>query len=194
MKRRKFIWGTGAAATSGASLLGSGAFSSVEAERRVKVEVADDNEAFLALKQLGDGKYSIGGRSIEDGTPEVVQFSFPGVGERLNDPELGLGKESIYEFDRDSGESQNTSPIEGLLRITNQGTQTVEVHSEHETDSDLGIELYDVTDSDSTALRDEPAVLNVGEKVDVGFRIRTFGVELDTYDETLTIVADNPGS
>lgn len=194
MKRRKLILGTGAAAACGASLLGSGAFSSVEAERRVEVQVADDNEAFLALKQLGDGKYNLGGRSIESETPEVVQFSFPGVGERFNDPELGLGKESVYEFDRDSGESQKTNPIEGLLRITNQGTQVVGVYTEHESDSELEIELYDVTDSDSTALRDEPAVLNVGEKVDVGFRIRTFGVELGTYDETLTIVADHPGS
>ena len=194
MKRRKFILGTGAVAAGGASLLGSGALGSVEAERRVEIQMADDSEAFLALKQLGSGKYTIGGRSIEDGTPEVVQFSFPGVGERLNNPELGLGKESVYEFARDSGESQKTNPIEGLLRITNQGTQAVEVHSEHETDSDLEIGLYDVTDSDSKSLRDEPAVLNVGEKVDVGFRIRTFGVELGTYDETLTIVADNPGS
>ena len=34
---------------SGATVLGSGAFSSVEADRSITVEVADDTEAFLAL-------------------------------------------------------------------------------------------------------------------------------------------------
>lgn len=68
----------------------------------------------------------------------------------------------------------------------------MEVYSKHETDSELEIELYDETDPDETALRDEPAELNVGESVDVGFRIRTFGADVDTFDETLTIVADQP--
>ena len=50
MKRRQFILGTGAAAAGGSALLGSGAFSSVEAERDVTVEVADDADGYLGLE------------------------------------------------------------------------------------------------------------------------------------------------
>jgi len=187
MKRRNFIAVLGAAATSGATILGTGAFTSVSATRQLEVETAGDNNALLRLKQLGDGS-----RSSENGTPENVEFSFPGKDERLANPDLGLGADSVYEFDRDSGESDDPDPAEGLLRIENQGTQPVEVYSEHETDSELEIELYDVSDDDKTALRDDPPILGIGESVDVGFRIRTFSADVGTFDETLTIIADQP--
>lgn len=191
MKRRKFILGTGAAAAAGASLLGTSAFTSVSADRRLIVETAGDNNALLGLKQLGDGT-GIGGRSLENGTPEQVMFSFPGSGELDENPDLGLGSDSVYEFDRDSGESDDPHPTEGLLRITNQGSQLVEVYSEDATPSDIDVELYDVTDSDDTALRDEPTELDVGKYVDVGFRIRTFDADVGEFEETLTIVAEDP--
>lgn len=185
MKRRRFIVGLGGLAASSSLVLGSSAFTSVSAERRLEVQTAGDNDALLALKQLGDGK-----RSIEDDSPEKVEFSLPGLEERLDDPDLGLGVDSVYEFDRDTDESGKQNPTEGLLRISNRGTQSVEVYSEHETDSELEIELYDVTDDNETALRNDPPKLGVGDDVEVGFRVRTFGVEADTFDETLTIVAE----
>jgi len=49
MKRRNFTLGLGAAVAGGASLLGSGAFTSVQADRAVTVTVADDTEALLGL-------------------------------------------------------------------------------------------------------------------------------------------------
>ncbi|WP_137284858.1 hypothetical protein [Halorussus salinisoli] len=185
MKRRRFIVGLGGLAAGAGVTLGTGAFTSTSANRRLEVQTADDNEALLALTQLGDGK-----RSIEDDTPEKVEFSLPGLEERLDDPDLGLGTDSVYEFDRDADESEQSEPVEGLLRIENRGTQPVEVYSEHETDSELEVELYDVDDPDETALRDDPATLGVGDSVDVGFRVRTFGASVDTFDETLTIVAE----
>lgn len=185
MKRRSFLSAVGAFAGASGLAVGSGAFNFANVERSVSVSVADDNAAFLALTQLGDGK-----RSIEDDTPEQVEFSFPGLDERLDDPDFGLGTDSVYEFDRDADESQKSNPAEGLLRIENRGTQTVEVYSEHETDSELEIELFDVTDSGKTPLRDDPAELDVGESVDVGFRIRTFGADVDTFHESVTIVAE----
>ena len=185
MKRRTLIVGRGGLATGTSIATATGAFTSISAERRLKVTTEGDNDALLMLQQLGDGK-----RSIEDGTPEKVEFSFPGLEERLDDSSLGLGVDSVYEFDRDANESEEESPTEGLLRIENQGTQTVEVYSEHATDSELEIELYDVTDDDENALRNDPAKLGVGEAVNVGFRIRTFDANVGTFDETLTIVAE----
>ncbi|UWG50669.1 DUF1102 family protein [Halalkaliarchaeum sp. AArc-CO] len=49
MKRRQFILGLSATAASGATVLGSGAFTSVTAERGISVEVVGDNSAFLRM-------------------------------------------------------------------------------------------------------------------------------------------------
>jgi hypothetical protein len=185
MKRRQLLVGLGSLAAGSSLALGTGAFTSVSAGRQLRVETASDNDALLALTQLGGGE-----RSDEDGSPEKVEFSFPGDEERLNDPSLGLGVDSVYEFDRDFEESQEDDPVEGLLRIQNQGTQTVEVYSEHVSGSNLEVELYDVSDPNKTALRDDPAVLGVGDHVDTGFRIRTFGSAIGEFDEMLTIVAE----
>lgn len=188
MKRRTFIGSLGAAAAGGSAILGTGAFTSVSATRTLTVETTDDNEALLALSELGEGTEGAGGRSSKGG--DTVTFSFPGVGRRLDNPDLGLGTDSVYEFDQDGGEADEPDPDTGLFRIENRGTQSVTVHSEFPAESQIGVELYDVTDPDKTALRDEPAELDVGDSVDVGFRIRTFGADVDTFEETLTIVAE----
>jgi len=51
MKRRHAILLLGGA-SSGAMSVGSGAFSSVEAERGVEVNVVDDDGAYLGIKQV----------------------------------------------------------------------------------------------------------------------------------------------
>ncbi|ADD04910.1 uncharacterized protein Nmag_1331 [Natrialba magadii ATCC 43099] len=49
MHRRKFIIGLGAAVSGIGAAMGTGAFSSVEADRSVAITVADDSTAYLAL-------------------------------------------------------------------------------------------------------------------------------------------------
>jgi len=49
MNRRKYILGVSSLATGSAAAVGTGAFSSVEADRDIRVEIADDTDAFLAL-------------------------------------------------------------------------------------------------------------------------------------------------
>lgn len=180
--KRRYILGTIGTALGGSSLaVGSGAFSFTRTEREFSVGVTNDNEAYLGLRQLGSGK-----RSVEDGTPEQVEFRFPGFEEQISDDDLGLGTDSVYEFLYDAEEEDT----EGLLHITNQGTNVVNVYSEHETASDLEIELFDIADSDRTAMRDNPVELSPGDHVDVGFRIETFGSDIGTHNETLAIVAE----
>ncbi|MDB2283239.1 hypothetical protein PM030_15310 [Halorubrum ezzemoulense] len=53
MKRRTLILLLGGA-SSGAMSVGTGAFSSVEAERGVEVNVVEDDEAYLGLEQVAD--------------------------------------------------------------------------------------------------------------------------------------------
>ncbi len=49
MQRRNFILGLGTATAGGSALLGSGAFTSVSADRDISVNVAGDNSAFLRM-------------------------------------------------------------------------------------------------------------------------------------------------
>ncbi len=51
MKRRHFLYGTGAAAVGGSSIVGSGAFSGVVSKRTASVRVAHDSQAYLGLKR-----------------------------------------------------------------------------------------------------------------------------------------------
>ncbi|MFC6721070.1 hypothetical protein [Halobacteriaceae bacterium SHR40] len=50
MERRKFIIGAGSLAAGGAAAIGSGAFSSVSADRDINVNVAGDESAYLGLE------------------------------------------------------------------------------------------------------------------------------------------------
>ena len=104
MQRRKFIIGTGALAAGGAAAAGSGAFSSVEAERSVSVEVADDNDAYLGLEAERDDIISDDG---DDG-----QLSIDLGSQTTDQGGEGFNDDAITE-------------IEGVFEITNQGTQTV---------------------------------------------------------------------
>ncbi|MEF8900809.1 MAG: twin-arginine translocation signal domain-containing protein [Halovenus sp.] len=49
MNRRKFLVGVGSAAAAGSAVLGSGAFTRVEAQRSVTVQVAEDPNAYLGM-------------------------------------------------------------------------------------------------------------------------------------------------
>lgn len=190
MNRRKYLslLGAGVAST---LAIGSGAFTSVSAQRGLTVQVAPDAQALLRLKELGAGDGPFGVGRSADNAADRVEFSFPGPGQ---DEEVGLGTDSVYEFDKDSKEPEEEDPESGLLQIQNQGTQPVEVFSRQQTESNLVIELYDVKDSDKKALRESPLVLDIGEFVNVGFRIRTFEAvpREDDYDVTLTIIAQKP--
>lgn len=188
MHRRTLLkWLT--AATAGGSLaVGSGAFTQITTDRTITARVTDDDQAVLALRQEGAG-----GRSVGSDSPEEVMFSFPGLIRRSSQDGLGLGGNSVYEFDRDSGKTigggSAGEPAAGLLTISNQGTQPVAVSARDVTDSPIEVELYDVTDPARTPLYDDPPTLGVGDAVSVGVRIRTFDAEPGSFDEVIEITA-----
>lgn len=175
MRRRKFLAGASGLAAAGGTALGTGAFTSVEAEPSVSVATEDDDRAFLRLEPLVkdgiDGDSTL--RSTSDG--EVVVFNIPGVGDGENSDAQGVGIDSIYEF-------------HDLLTVINQGTQPVQLYSTY-----AGTELTNLAlVSDDGILRNDPPILDVGDSVDVGFLIDTHGSSVEKFDETLTIVANQP--
>jgi hypothetical protein len=108
MQRRTFIAGFGSLAAAGAAAVGTGAFTSVEADRSVSVEVADDSDALLALEPADgpNGEYA-----TTDGGTLAVDLS-------ASNPTSVGGQ----------GVNQNAvTRIERVFAIENQGTQPVAV-------------------------------------------------------------------
>lgn len=178
MNRRRFLVGftTGTLATGW--LVGSSAFSNVEAERAISVEVAHDIDAYLALHTLG-----IGDRVFHNG--DVIQLRIPGSDELIANSDIGLGVDSTYDFVYDSGEDDTP----GLIRIENNGTKPVLVFSEPAGGMNIDVKLFDVYDPNRQTLRESPAELEPGDHVDVGIRVETFEVTPDSIEATMTVRA-----
>jgi hypothetical protein len=105
MDRRKFLIGAGSLAAGSAAAMGTGAFTSVEADRSLEVKVSDDATALLSIDDI-DGS---GNSPYVDTTGDGVSIDISTVagGEGLN--------------------NNATTKIRDLLKVSNFGTQPVYV-------------------------------------------------------------------
>ncbi|MFC4247264.1 hypothetical protein ACFOZ7_09685 [Natribaculum luteum] len=113
MERRKFVLSVGALAAGGSLTLGTGAFSSVEAERDVAVNVADDASAYLGI-QPGDGP---NGNYVDTTASNALAINLTGDNDNIGDGLAG-------------GEGLNANAITGIadiFQVQNQGTQEIEL-------------------------------------------------------------------
>ena len=177
--RRSVLIGLGGLVAGGGALLGTGAFTTVEAERTVSIETAGDADAFLGLDV--DDDYDAG-----DG--DIVQINLDGDAEADGE---GLLLDA-------------TTTYEPILVVENNGTQdvqslTVEVddpvdgidmsfdlHDEYEFDGDDGF-AADSGDSISEL------PLGVGESAAFDLSVTTDSEEVDAgddFDITVTITAE----
>lgn len=170
MKRRTLLGLVAVNLGAGTAVIGSGAFSSTEAERTVSVEVVPDYDAYLALESRIDGERS----RIGD---YELRLQFPGLSDEADGD--GVGADSVYEF-HDSG-----------FVVTNQGTNGIEVYLDQDDSNGPTIEVYEHDDPDRDAIdKENPYELPVGEELIVGTRIDTSGVDTGNYDETLQIIGE----
>jgi len=206
MKRRKFVLGVGAAAASGASLLGSGAFTSVEADRSIDVDVVGDGEAFLRLAPCTvDGEEQPNGAYVRE-TPEgtiAIDLS------ESNDQVAG-----------DGVNAEALSVFHNVFEICNQGTQDLCVDFTVDVPEIPGPvpNRYDFESGDPAVVFyrgsnreefinteglnvDRPGAISLniedGECECVGLEVRAFGFEAGTElfaDAELTIRADADGN
>jgi hypothetical protein len=166
MRRRSLITAFGSLAGAGSLAVGSGAFTSVSAQRSVTIDTADDDSAFLRLEATDGSEL----RSVNSGK---LYLQIPGSGPGESDDAEGVGLDSVYEF-------------HDLITVTNQGTQPVELYSQY-----VGSDLKDLAlITDGGVLRDDPPILDVGESLDVGLYIDTHRSSIGEFEEMLTIVAD----
>ncbi|CQH61771.1 uncharacterized protein HHUB_3541 [Halobacterium hubeiense] len=185
MKRRTLIAGLGTLTVSSIFAVGSGAFTSVSAERTVTVDVADDNRALLKLEEVGSGR-----RSFKDGS--TVAFDIPSPEEDDyggTDPE-GVGTDSVYRFGGDAAHDRT-----GLFTVANQGTQSVEVYAtQQSTEGVPTVVMYDAETGDRLTKSSPSDPLAVGgDPLPCGLEIDTHGVPVKEddpeYEVTLTITA-----
>jgi len=197
MERRKFLIGIGSATVGGSALLGSGAFTRVESQRRVNIQVAEDPDAYLGLDKCEgspNGSYT---HLDEDGHLAVeMSPDNPTIGETP----LGSGVNS-----------DSFSWFDEVFEICNQGKQPVCVWIEAEPNPELPeppenasprVRFYTRNPSEVNALQnhdghgsgghrrrcrrrqrnclhidsENPIALGVGQCICVGIRTRTRGL------------------
>jgi hypothetical protein len=201
MQRRNFLVGIGSASVGGSALLGSGAFSRVEAQRNVSVQVAEDHEAYLGLGKCNtpNGSYA---HPDDDGHLEL-----------LMNPDNPTMQENGGESPLGSGVNSNSqSWFDRVFQVCNNGKETVCLHIEDddswprvpETDSaehagERRVEFY-LDDNDNVSLIGEENALQltVGECICVGVKTRSYGLSdgdelLDALDNEIRIIADVDG-
>jgi hypothetical protein len=108
VNRRKFLATLGAATAGTSAAVGTGAFTSVSADRSVNVQVADDSNAFLGLVPGDTGLVT-----ESDGT---LQVNLDGTGT----PAEGVNFDAVTQI----GSHENPED-DHAFKIVNQGTQSV---------------------------------------------------------------------
>lgn len=119
MNRRKLLAALGLLSGGGAVVTGTGAFTSVEADRDVAVEVAADSSAYLALNAIG---------------PNAPYTS-------TSDGQLGIDLTGSNTSGISGGQGVNTNAVtvfEDMFEVQNQGTQDVDVEITPLTFTDTG--------------------------------------------------------
>lgn len=178
MNRRKFIAGVGGLAATGAFTLGSGAFSSVSAERTVSINVANDQNAYLVLDGIDEN-------FAED--DQLVNFDFdeevtPSGGGTFDETGDGVGANSIYEFTE-------------LFQIQNQGTDDAVVFGIYEGDELESLELIEEgRKAPLTKLSPSSIILAPGDFIRAGLRIETGDIPPQEIQTELTIVGATKNS
>jgi hypothetical protein len=110
--RRSVLIGLGSLVAGGGALLGTGAFTTVTAERTVNVQTEGDADAFLALAPAdrdGDGNNEYVSAPGDDGT---VEIDLSNSGDNSDGSASGLNQNAETTF-------------RNLVNVTNNGTQEV---------------------------------------------------------------------
>jgi hypothetical protein len=163
MRRRRLLLGVGSVASATAFVTGSGAFTSVAANRSLDIAVSDDGTALLRLAPCEgpNGAYVV----KRGGTTRLDLSS-------ANSDVEGTGVNA-----------NATTVIDDILAIENQGTQPVGVWLDPpkpvtNANGDPAVKFYRGGDPDKGIVGEANAVcLTVGQQLCVGFLTRTYGLE-----------------
>lgn len=175
MKRRNILAGI-AAAVGTTVTIGSGAFDVIEADRSAEVEIVNDDDAYLQLRELDSGTFENAAFTDESGG--IFRLDF-------NEVTLGGGRgpnpHSTYEFDK-------------VFAVTNKGSQEVEFWlDEFSFPESNKVESFDfyVGDNPDKIIDGDDGALEIsdGDSAIVGIKIET-KEEVDTEQDDFTGTAE----
>ena len=183
MNRRNVLIGLGTVAAGGGAALGTGAFSSVEADRTVTVETVGDDSAFVGISP--DGEYA-----VNTGSDEAVVLDLGNSGdddgfnddaETVIDGILTLENNAADGSDTNVGFDDGSSITDSITLIVDENSGTVE--------SEVVFTLNNTnSSSDSYTLSDGDTV-DVNATVRTGSRTDESATNNDQSEATLTILA-----
>jgi hypothetical protein len=170
----------------GGALIGTGAFTTVEAERTVNVSTAGDASAFLTLQPAdgSNGAYANQGGDNDD----TVQINLNADADAEDDA-AGLNEDA-------------KTTIANIVTVTNNGTQAVRPLSLSITDSDgtAFTDVFSFTSNGDTSTKYDNGDdilsddLGTGESVNFGIVVNLLNSDglPGSGDYTLTITAETP--
>lgn len=195
MERRKFLIGAGSLAAGSAAAMGTGAFTSVEANRTVNVKVAGDANAYLGLSKTTDNSNSDYAEITTNGELQV----------NLDDIDESDASDSAINGSGEGGAGVNSNAItvaRHVFKVKNNGNEAVEVDLSGSGDVNGGEPGDSVTkgvyfsfdkgdsDPDDTFkdyVNPTTADLDIGDEIDVGMEVIT---QTDSISGNLVIEAN----
>lgn len=172
MKRRTLLISIGGAAGT-AGVIGTGAFTSVEADRDVSVTVANENNAYLGIEPSPSSSANSEFATQDSSNADQIALNFDDSGNGGS----GVGLSSVYNFD-------------DVFRITNQGTQTIYVWANFGGGDLSDDDIWFYPDGESSRKLNDGTnsvvTVPVGETVKMGVHIDTNVLESEDGDQTLT--------
>jgi len=207
MQRRKFIAGMGSLAAAGAAGIGTGAFTSVEADRSLSIDTAGDANAFLGFTKAGPGDES---------------GPYPNAREYVDLPDDGQISLDFTQSDDTAGSASGINEnakttFDNLFDVTNNGTQEVVLSVKSDLIASqggfLGIYAENTLGdggSDNTGLSHEPNATGGGSNTNTGYwghatigvgeSLENIGISIpkghstgDLSGGTLTFIAERTG-
>ena len=198
MQRRKFLIGVGSASVGGSALLGSGAFSRVESQRSVTIQVAEDPDAYLGMD-----KCSIDGSDTPNSS--YAHLDDKGHLEILMNPENPtIGDSSLGE----GINSDSRMYVDNVFQLCNQGKEDVCVYIEDDDnwprapegyDEERRVDFYLGDNQEASIVGEDNAIgLPLGECVCIGLKTNSKGLSegdelLEELDNEIRVVADVNG-
>jgi hypothetical protein len=193
LSRRRVLFGVGSLIFGGGVIFGTGAFTSVQAERGVSVETTGDASALLALDATNATNGAYASEAGDDGQ---LQIDIGDLSDPLRDQTVETGG---------SGVNKNAiTIIKDIFVVRNQGTQTVEVKLESVKDDNGNQNIVpdrpgnislnkdkvyiwfnewgdDSDDVETPEYETSPVTLDVGEQVEVDMAIQLEGDYTRTF-------------
>lgn len=176
--------GLGGLVAGGGALIGTGAFTTVEAERTVNISTAGDGSAFLGLEPA-----RAGGNFVDNSTDNTIAINLDGT-DSNNGNASGLNENARTRFER-------------LVDITNNGTQDITTIEFEIAETALGDdaskdheEAFKIATGEDTLNPTNDSPVNLFKSSDVSDPLTpgdvvTFGVEIDLLDSDISAIDSN---